>query len=193
MKRNATKTVGSTIIRAIHQRLMAEHGRELGTCDHDKLDTIVQQCEALAKDTTIRPSRRVPSVAAHYFARLIEMRPFTSGSVGVAWATATLCVAKNAEGILPAHPAEPMRMAHGIIKGVFNTEDLTLWFWQLLRRARQVKLRTRRELRAAETRSTILAGRGRTETARAKKRDPKATARAKSTRYGAKGSGSAAA
>jgi hypothetical protein len=185
VKRTTIKTVGTTLIRTIHQRLMAEHGRELGTCDHDAVDEIVRAAEALAKDTSIRPSRRVPSVAAHYFLRLTQARPFSTGSVGVAWATASLCVAKNAEGILPGHPAEPLRMAHGILKGIFTEEDLTLWFWQILRRARQVKLRTRREMRAAETRSRILAGRGKTAIARGKKRDPKATERAKRTRSAA--------
>jgi len=119
----AWRWVDATVVHAIHDRQLAEHGGLPGLRDAGMVES------ALARPQNLAASGQpdVADLAAAYLYGLARNHGFSDGNKRTAWVAARLFLADNG-GRLRFDPLDAVRTVEAVAGGVLPEGELAAWF-----------------------------------------------------------------
>ncbi len=122
--------VGKSVLYAIHDRQIAEHGGLSGILDAGGVEAALGHPQNLAA----YESPDAAALAAAYAHRLARSHAFADGNKRTAWVTARLFLADN--GFRPRFdPADAVRTMETVAAGTRSEQELAEWFRQRIVRS----------------------------------------------------------
>jgi death-on-curing protein len=122
--------IGASVVHAVHDRQIAEHGGLDGVRDPGALESALARPVHLA----VYASPDVADLAAAYATGLARNHSFADGNKRTAWIVARLFLADNGYR-LPFDKAEAAQTVEALAAGTLSQDDLASWFRaRLLRR-----------------------------------------------------------
>ena len=115
--------VSDTVVFAIHDRQLFEHGGLSGIRDRGAIESALARPRNLA----VYGDPDVADLAAAYAFGLARNHGFTDGNKRTAWVVARLFLADNG-CILTFDPANAVRTVEALAAGSLSEADLAIWF-----------------------------------------------------------------
>ncbi len=124
---NAWRWVGASVVHAIHDRQLAEHGGLAGLRDLGAVESALARPQNLAA----YGEPDACDLAAAYAYGLARTHGFCDGNKRTAWVTARLFLADN--GLrLRFDPADAVRTVEAVAGGTLTEDALAAWFRERL-------------------------------------------------------------
>ena len=120
---DAWRWVESSVVFAIHDRQLAEHGGMDGVRDRGMVESALARPANLAR----YGSPDAAELAAAYAYGIAKNHGFLDGNKRTAWVTARLFLADNGRG-LDFDPGDAIRAMEGVAAGRVNEAELASWF-----------------------------------------------------------------
>ena len=126
--RGSWRWIGLSVVLAIHDRQLAEHGGADGIRDDGIIDS------ALARPVNLAAygNPDAAELAASYIYGLAMNHGFVDGNKRVAWVTGRLFLADNGYG-LDIAPLDAIRIMEGVAAGRLGEPELAEWIRSRLR------------------------------------------------------------
>jgi death-on-curing protein len=122
--------IDSSIVYAIHDRQIAEHGGPDGLRDRNVIESALARPKNLAAYENPDASR----LAAAYLFGLSRNHGFLDGNKRTAWIVARLFLADNGQRLV-FDPADAIRTVQAVAAGRIGEADLAEWFRRRLMQA----------------------------------------------------------
>jgi len=123
--------IGSSLVYAIHDRQVAEHGGLDGVRDQGAVESALARSQNLAAYTEPDAS----ALAAAYAYGLARNHGFADGNKRTAWVIARVFLADNGYRLV-FDPADAVRTVESLAAGALSEDQLASWFRQRIAKAR---------------------------------------------------------